>query len=175
MLHSPVPVIGFAAWSGTGKTTLLTRLLPILKQKGLRVGLIKHAHHQFEIDIPGKDSYELRKSGASQVLVCSKNRWALLSDRDFPEEPKLQQELQKLQTQDLDIILVEGFKHEHFDKIEIYRQEISKPLIYPEDQDIIAIICNPDISLSNAPQRLDINNLGAIAEFIMHYHNKAKL
>ena len=146
---------------------MLTKLLPILKQKGLHIGLIKHAHHQFEIDIPGKDSYELRKSGAAQVLVCSKNRWALLSDREYPEEPKLQQELEKLQTQDLDLILVEGFKHEHFDKIEIYRPEINKPLIYPEDKDIIAIICRPDIPLNNAPQRLDINNPDAVAEFII--------
>ena len=133
------PVIGFCAYSGTGKTTLLTSLLPLLKARGIRVGIIKHAHHSFDTDQPGKDSYELRKSGAKQMLVSSSKRWALITELFHKEnEASLQELLTYLHRSSLDLVLVEGFKHEAFPKIELYRSRLGKTAMYPEDKNIIA-------------------------------------
>ena len=118
MHHAKTPVLGFAAYSGTGKTTLLARLIPLLKQRGLRIGLIKHSHHNFDIDQPGKDSYRLRAAGASPVLLVSKYRRAVISELDGEQEPLLHEQLQYLGQAQLDLILVEGFRHEHFPKID---------------------------------------------------------
>jgi len=169
MLNSPTPVLGFAAYSGTGKTTLLRQLIPLLKEQGLRIGLVKHAHHAFDPDTPGKDSYELRKAGASQVLVASHQRWALFTEREQVAEPLLQEELQRLDHERLDLILVEGLKHERFPKIELHRPALGKPLIYPEDQDVIALAT--DAALPQAPgvPLLDLNDPAAIAEFVLEW------
>src|SRR3990172_697023 len=112
-------MIGFAAWSGTGKTTLLKKLLPLLRKRGLRVGVVKHAHHDFDIDVPGKDSYELRKAGATHVLVGSRKRWALVVEAGLEEDPSLATLLSHLATDDIDLILVEGLKPERIPNIHL--------------------------------------------------------
>lgn len=162
-----VPLVGFVANSGTGKTTLLTKIIPLLRQQGVRIALIKHAHHAFDIDTPGKDSYELRKAGARQVLVASQRRWALITETPQQQtEPSLAELLQQLDVAQLDLILVEGFKHEALPKIELHRQELQQPLLCKIDPHIIAVATNAaplaDITL---PQ-LNINDATSIAEFI---------
>ncbi|KAA6187810.1 molybdopterin-guanine dinucleotide biosynthesis protein B [Thiohalocapsa marina] len=142
-----VPLLGFAAFSGTGKTTLLEQLLPLLTAAGLRVGVVKHAHHQFDIDQPGKDSYRLRKAGASQMVVASGRRIAWIAERTSPaEEPRLADALAALDTAALDLVLIEGFKHEPYPKIELHRPSLGKPLLHPTDPSIIAIAS--DVALS---------------------------
>lgn len=167
MVKADKPLLGFAAYSGTGKTTLLKKLLPILTMQGLRVGMIKHSHHRFEIDIPGKDSYELRKAGAAQILLTSKHRWALIEDREEACEPQLQKELNRLDQSMLDLILVEGFRHEAFPKIELHRPSLGKPLLYPDDQNIIAIATDGQLTEPTKLTRLDINNVPAVADFVL--------
>lgn len=117
-----IPLLAIAAWSGTGKTTLLKRLIPELCAKGLRPGLIKHTHHDMDVDKPGKDSYELRKAGASQTIVASKQRWALMTET--PDEPELDLQwlVSRMDPDKLDFVLVEGFKHEPVPKILLFRQ-----------------------------------------------------
>lgn len=169
MIDYPLPLIGFTAFSGTGKTTLLIKLLPILKRKRLRIGVVKHAHHQFEIDQKHKDSYQLRKAGADQMLITSSRLMALIKEfSEEREEPKLEQALHALDPKKLDLVLVEGFKHERFPKIELHRPSHGKPLIYPSDPDIIAIAT--DSALPNTPdtlQLLDLNQPEEIATFIL--------
>lgn len=169
MLSFPLPLIGFSAFSGTGKTTLLTRLLPLLKEQGLRIGAIKHAHHQFEIDHQHKDSYRLRKAGADQMLVASRNLIALITEReDDQTEPELSDLLMSLDTRALDLVLVEGFKREHFPKIELHRPSLGKELLYPNDPNIIAIAT--DARLSTIPCHipvLDLNNPKEIVDFLL--------
>lgn len=162
-----VPVLGFAAFSGTGKTILLTKLLPILKAHGLRIGMIKHAHHSFDIDRPGKDSCELRKAGAEQMLIASRNRWALMVEADPPAEPQLQALLPHLDQNALDLILVEGFKHERFPKIELHRPSLGHPLLFPEDDTVIAIACDAPLPVRTSLPVLDLNDPGQIANFIL--------
>lgn len=164
-LKSGVPLIGFAAWSGAGKTTLLERLIPMLKERGLRLALIKHAHHDFDIDQPGKDSYRLRKAGAQQTLVASARRSALITEfDDGAAEPSLPRLLQQLDLAHLDLVLVEGFRHEPIPKIELHRASLGKPLIFPEDKNIIAVAC--DTPLAAALPQLDLNDVAALADFI---------
>jgi molybdopterin-guanine dinucleotide biosynthesis protein MobB len=160
------PVIGFAAWSGTGKTTLLVQLLPLLKQQGLRVAMIKHAHHAFDIDHPGKDSYELRKAGASPMLISSSRRIAIMIDKAEESEPDLQDLLQRIAADEVDLVLVEGFKQWAFPKIELYRAAVAKPLLYPTDEHIIAI-AHDGLSITPGIPQLDINQPEQIAKFIM--------
>lgn len=166
MLQSKIPVLGFAAYSGTGKTTLLKQLLPLLRARGLRVGMIKHAHHDFDIDTPGKDSYELRKAGANEMLIASGRRWALMVDTDREGDPILQEMLNRLDQDNLDLVLVEGFKHEEFPKIELHRPSVGKPLIFPEDSSVIAIATDGEMPQPDKPPVLDINDIQAIAEFV---------
>ncbi len=133
-IKSEIPVIGFAAHSGTGKTTLLVNLIPILKQQGIEVGVIKHAHHTFEIDQAGKDSYKIRKAGASQMLIGSKERWALMVEqKETSQTMRLQEYVSHLDHAKLDLILVEGFKPASIPKIELHRQELGNPLICKSD------------------------------------------
>jgi molybdopterin-guanine dinucleotide biosynthesis protein B len=169
MIDYPLPILGFCAFSGTGKTTLLKRLLPLLKLRGLRIGVVKHAHHQFDIDQPGKDSYELRQAGATQMLVASRKRmaWVKESPEESPE-PELQETLQVLDTNDLDLVLVEGFKQATFPKIELHRPSLGKPLMYPTMPGIIAIatdtpLADADIHLV----QLNLNQPAEIADFII--------
>ncbi len=160
-----LPIVGFAAHSGAGKTTLLTKLLPIFRARGIRVGMIKHAHHQFDIDQPGKDSYELRMAGAEQMLVASSRRWALMVEKKQETEPVLGQLLQQFDQQSLNLILVEGFKHEDFAKIEVHRAASSQSLLYPDDDTIIAVAS--DEPLSAKIPVLDLNRPEDVARFIM--------
>lgn len=168
LLHNP-PVLGIAAWSGTGKTTLLTRLLPLLRAQGLRVGMLKHAHHEFDIDHPGKDSYELRKAGAEQMLIASNKRWALMVEAPVQGDVALWDMLSRLDRSKLDLILVEGFKHERFPKIELHRAALGKPLLFPDDDAIIALAS--DMPVDTALPLLDINNPETIAAFVVNYCN----
>lgn len=166
LLHNP-PVLGIAAWSGTGKTTLLKQLLPLLRANGLRVGMLKHAHHEFDIDHPGKDSYELRKAGAERMLVASARRWALMVEAPQPGDVSLWDMLAQLGRDSLDLVLVEGFKHERFPKLELHRAAIGKPLLFPDDDAIIAVAS--DTPLDTALPQLDINDPAAIAAFILDF------
>lgn len=160
------PILGFAAFSGTGKTTLLTQLIPLLRAEGIRVGLIKHAHHDFDIDKPGKDSYELRKAGAAQVLVASSQRWALMVETPNQPEAQLGELITRLDQTALDLILVEGFRHVPFTKIELHRPALGHPLLCKEDNAIIAVASDAPLDLPNNLPLLDLNNPAAIARFI---------
>ncbi|GMR06866.1 MAG: hypothetical protein BMS9Abin25_1498 [Gammaproteobacteria bacterium] len=166
------PLLGFCAWSGTGKTTLLTKLIPLLSASGLQVGVIKHAHHHFDIDHPGKDSYLLREAGAKQTLVASRHRMAWIREiGEEQDEPSLTDALNALDLEKLDLILVEGFKHEHFPKIELHRPGLGKPLLFPDDNDIFAIACDSPIksgvSIRDGLSVLDLNQPEEIARFVI--------
>ncbi|NIY81338.1 bifunctional molybdopterin-guanine dinucleotide biosynthesis adaptor protein MobB/molybdopterin molybdotransferase MoeA [Vibrio hepatarius] len=168
MKHSlPIPLLGFAAYSGTGKTTLLEALLPKLTEAGLRIGMLKHAHHNFDVDKEGKDSYRLRKAGASQMLIASRNRYALMTET--PEaESEFDYLLGRFDCDKLDVVLVEGCKNIAFPKIELHREAIAKPWLYPNDDNIIAIASDSQLSDTLLPQ-MDINDLDAIAHFVIEY------
>ncbi len=150
-------VIGLAGWSGSGKTTLLARLIPLLTGEGLRVSTIKHAHHNFDVDKPGKDSWTHRQAGASEVLVVSITRWALMHELRGDAEPSLTELLGKLS--ECDLVIVEGFKREPIPKIEIWRAEVGKPLLHPDDPAIVLLTsddpcpqaCVPILPLSDLP------------------------
>jgi len=161
------PVIGFAAFSGTGKTTLLVKLLQIFTARGLKVGIVKHAHHSFEIDYPGKDSYELRKAGARQVLIGSRKRWALMSEMPEPPAAALEFYLRHLDRNGLDMILVEGFKPEAIPKIELYRPALGHPPLFTNDHSIIAIATDEVAAVDTPLPVLDLNQPGRIAQFII--------
>ncbi|MFQ6372099.1 bifunctional molybdopterin-guanine dinucleotide biosynthesis adaptor protein MobB/molybdopterin molybdotransferase MoeA [Shewanella sp. YIC-542] len=165
----PIPVLGFCAYSGTGKTTLLKQLIPVLKQRGLRLAVLKHAHHDFDVDIPGKDSYEMRKAGARQLLVASHVRWALMTEDPQESDPDLEHLLQQLEADQADLVLVEGFKKLALPKIELHRAALGKPFIYTEDPNILAVACCDDTQLPAQIQRLDINNIQQIADFVLQY------
>ncbi|MBM5031007.1 bifunctional molybdopterin-guanine dinucleotide biosynthesis adaptor protein MobB/molybdopterin molybdotransferase MoeA [Vibrio parahaemolyticus] len=167
-----IPIIGFAAYSGTGKTTLLEALLPKLTEAGLRIGMLKHAHHNFDVDKPGKDSYRLRKAGASQMLIASRNRYALMTET--PEaEAEFEYLLTRFDEDKLDVVLVEGCKNIAFPKIELHREEVGKPWLYPHDENIIAIASDSAELDSELPQ-MNINDLDAIAQFVLQYVQDAK-
>jgi molybdopterin-guanine dinucleotide biosynthesis protein B len=165
-LNSKVPVLGFAAFSGTGKTTLLTRLIPLLREQDIRIGVIKHAHHKFEIDYPGKDSYELRKAGAQQMLIASASRMALIREYEQDTEPQLADLVAKLDQTMLDIILVEGFRHVPFPRIELHRSALQKPLLCLDDKSIIALASDAPLKAQINIPVLDLNNPQQIATFI---------
>ena len=162
----PKPVLGFAAFSGTGKTTLLEKLIPQLTKQGIRIGMIKHAHHEFDIDKPGKDSYRLRKAGAQQMLIASSRRQALMTENETPQEPRLDELITHLDLDNIDLVLVEGFKNVSFPRIELHRKELGKTLLYPEDPGIIAVASDHLADCGELPA-LDINNAAAITEFII--------
>ncbi len=165
--HQGVTVLGIAAYSGTGKTTLLRKILPQLRAQGLRVAVIKHAHHSFDTDVPGKDSYELRKAGATQMLVASRHRWALISEMGDVSEPRLDELLPHLDHRNLDLILVEGFKTEMFPKIELHRPSLGHPLLYTLDRTIIAIASDALLTPSRNIEVLDLNRPEQITDFIL--------
>lgn len=172
MRDFPVPVIGFVAPSGTGKTTLLKKLVPVLVKRGLRVGYLKHAHHSFDLDVPGKDSYQIREAGARQVLLASKKRWALQSGQIAKgEDPSLQEMLAKFDTDRLDLILVEGFKHSAYPKIEIQRFNLGSPGLYPEDPDVIAVVTDHRLPGDKHPPELPLEDPETIADFVQRHLN----
>ena len=168
MQHAQVPILGFAAFSGTGKTTLLTLTIPVLKRLGLRIGLIKHSHHDFQIDDPGKDSFRLRAAGASPVMLISSHRRAIITEITPEREPRLDEQLQLFDQSELDLILVEGFKAEPFPKIELHRPSLNKPFLYPYDPAIIAIASDCRLETPDYLTQLDINQPEMIAGFILN-------
>ena len=167
--NAHVPVLGFAAFSGTGKTTLLLKILPLLKQRGLRLGMVKHAHHTFEVDHRGKDSFELRKAGADQMLVVSRERWALMVEAPRPGDARLDEVLLELDQGRLDLILVEGFKQEPFKKIELHRSELGQPLLFPHDDMIIAVATDGALTVPCPLPMLNLNEPVAVAEFVANW------
>lgn len=164
--NAQVPILGFAAFSGTGKTTLLKKIIPLLRLNELSVGLIKHSHHSFEIDYPGKDSHELRRAGASPVMLSSSHRRAIITEHRVIREPTLAEELAYFDQTGLDLILVEGFKRERFPKIELHRPALGKPLLFPADDTIIAIATDAEPAVEPNIPRLDINDPEQITRFI---------
>ena len=168
MSEKKIPIIGFAAFSGTGKTTLVTGVIPILKERGLKVGVLKHAHHNFVIDTPGKDSYELRESGAQQVMVASKQRIAWVMENEPEHEPGLFELLEYFAGQDLDLVIVEGFKHKPFTKIEVYRSGLKRPLLAKVDDHVIAVATNMPELVERDIETLELDDHDAIADFIIN-------
>src|SRR5579864_323319 len=146
-------VIGVAGWSGAGKTTLISRVIPYLREQGLRVSVIKHAHHSFDVDVPGKDSWVHRQSGAEEVLVSSVNRWALMHELRGAREPRLPDLLKKMSQ--VDLVIVEGFKSEPHRKIEVHRKANGKPLLFPTDPAIAGIATDASIETVLPVARLD--------------------
>lgn len=158
-------VFGLAGWSGSGKTTLLTRLLPAFRERGVSVSTIKHAHHAFDVDQPGKDSYRHREAGATEVMVSSERRWALMHELRGAAEPSLEQLLRHMSP--VDLVIVEGFKRAAVPKLEIYRPSIGKPLLASEDSEIVAIASDlPVAGLGQLP-RFALDDIGTIADFII--------
>lgn len=169
MIQFPVPLLGFAASSGTGKTTLLTKLIPLLKKKKIRIAIIKHSHHNVEIDNPEKDSYKLRKAGAQQTVIASPKRTSIIVEHPQQEDASLLQALSHLQTDTLDLVLVEGFKFEQLPKIELHRKTLGKPYFYPDDENIIAVASDCPVAEEDCTRnfvQLDINNPEEIASFV---------
>lgn len=158
-------VFGFAGWSGSGKTTLIERVIPAITTRGLRVSVIKHAHHGFDIDKPGKDSWRHREAGASEVLLISDERWVLMHELRGASEPDLAAQLACLSP--CDLVLVEGYKSVQIPKIEVHRPSVGKPLQYPDNPAIVAIAS--DESLDAPLPQLDLNNPAAVAGFILQH------
>lgn len=167
MISASIPIVGFTAPSGTGKTTLLEKLIPLLADSGLRVGLIKKSHHDFEIDHPGKDSYRLRKAGATTILLCSPFRRAIITEHDTRTEPNLTEELACIDQSKLDIILIEGFRNHDFPKIALHRQESEYPPDLSKDRSIIAIASDSVQAPAAGIPQLDLNNPLQIRDFIL--------
>jgi molybdopterin-guanine dinucleotide biosynthesis protein B len=158
-------VFGFAGYSGSGKTTLIVELIPRLRNAGLRVSTIKHAHHSFDVDRPGKDSHRHREAGAGEVIVTSVQRWVLMHELKGEPEPTLHEQLKHLSP--CDLVLVEGYKRESIPKLEIHRRVIGEPLLYPQDRNIVAIATDEPVT---APLPvLDLNDYDAIAGFLIRY------
>jgi molybdopterin-guanine dinucleotide biosynthesis adapter protein len=156
-------VLGIAGWSGAGKTTLLTRLIPVLTQRGLRVATVKHAHHAFDVDQPGKDSYEHRRAGASEVIVSSARRWVVMHEVGDAPEASLGELLRKVSP--CDLVLVEGFKRERLPKLEVFRPALGKPALHLEDERIVAIASDAAVPMSRLPV-VDLNDVEAVADLV---------
>lgn len=157
-------IIGLAGWSGSGKTTLLTKIIPCLKARGKSVSTLKHAHHSFDVDRPGKDSFEHRSAGAKEVLVVSGQRWALMHELRGQPEPDLPTLLRKLS--DVDLVLIEGFKRERFPKLEVHRVANGKPLLQPEDDWIVAIAADTKLADAAVPV-IDLNDIETVADVLL--------
>ncbi|EOL8987515.1 molybdopterin-guanine dinucleotide biosynthesis protein MobB [Cronobacter dublinensis] len=161
-----IPLLGIAAWSGTGKTTLLKALIPLLREKGIRPGLIKHTHHDMDVDTPGKDSYMLRKAGAAQTLVASAKRWALMTETPDEAEPDLYYLASRMDSSQLDVILVEGFKHDEIAKIMLFRKAAGREATaLTPDAHTIAIASDIPLPGNDLPV-LNLNYPAQIATFI---------
>jgi molybdopterin-guanine dinucleotide biosynthesis protein B len=158
-----VQVFGFAGYSGTGKTTLIERLIPRFVARGLRVSLIKHAHHAFDIDKPGKDSYRHREAGASEVLITSAQRWVLMHELRGEAEPDLAMQLSRMSP--CDLVLVEGYKRADIPKLEIHRPSTGKALLHPDDPNIVAVAADAPVRTSLPV--LDLNDYDAVVAFIV--------
>jgi molybdopterin-guanine dinucleotide biosynthesis protein B len=155
-------VIGLAGWSGAGKTTLLTRVIPYLGERGLRVSVIKHAHHAFDVDVPGKDSWRHREAGATEVLVSSTRRWALMHELRGANEPRLPELLAKMAP--VDLVIIEGFKREPLLKIEVHRAANGKPLLFPDDPGVVGIVT--DVAVETTLPVAHLDDVEAIAALL---------
>ncbi len=158
-------IFGFAGYSGSGKTTMIEQIIPRLVLEGVRVSLIKHAHHDFDIDRPGKDSYRHREAGATEVLVSSGSRWVLMRELRGEPEPTLAEQLRRFSP--CDLVIVEGFKKEPYPKIEIHRQATGKPLLYPDDPTVVAVAT--DEALPTALPQFGLEDYDAIAAFVLEH------
>jgi molybdopterin-guanine dinucleotide biosynthesis protein B len=160
-----VKVIGIAGYSGSGKTTLIEKVIPLLVAEGLRVSLIKHAHHEFDVDQPGKDSFRHRQAGCTEVLVSSGQRWALMHElRDAPEPP-LTEQLRHFSP--CDVVIVEGYKGEAIPRIEVHRKACDAPLLFPQDRHVVAIAT--DEPLETALPQIALDDAQGVARFIMRH------
>lgn len=157
-------IIGLAGWSGSGKTTLLAKLIPVLNARGLKVSTIKHAHHNFDLDKPGKDSYVHREAGATEVFISSARRWAQLHELADEEELHLRDIIGRMSP--VDLVIVEGFKRETHPKIEIYREAVGKPLLQPGDDWIVAIASDAPVPQAKVPV-LDLDDIETIADALL--------
>ena len=166
-------ILGIAGYSGSGKTTLIEKVIPVLVRSGLRVSLIKHAHHEFDVDQPGKDSYRHRHAGASEVLVSSSARWAMMHELRGAAEPTLQEQLKHFSP--CDLVIVEGYKSEAIPKIEVHRKAGHTPVLYPEDPNVVAIAT--DEPLDTTLPQVDVDDPEAVARFIVQHLglNRARL
>ena len=166
-------VVGFAGYSGSGKTTLVEKLIPVLKLRGLRVSVVKHAHHKFDIDHPGKDTFRHRQAGAFEVVVASQNRLALIREFEQPAELTVHQLIAELY-EGVDWVLVEGFKHSDLTKIEVWRASSGKPTRYADDDYVVAIATDSPGQLPTATLRpvLDLNDAEAVADFLVNNQNR---
>ena len=156
-------VIGIAGYSGSGKTTLIEKLIPMLAKRGLRVSLIKHAHHTFDVDVPGKDSYRHRHAGANEVLVTSSRRWVLMHELRGAAEPSFDDQIRHLSP--CDLLIVEGFKFAPIPKLEVWRKETGEALLHPNDPHIVAVAS--DVKVETRLPQFDLNDAAAIAAFIV--------
>ena len=166
------PLFGLAGWSGSGKTTLSTKLIKHFTKIGINVGTLKHAHHKFDIDKPGKDSYNLRKAGAKPVIISSKERFALIQENDQNEEKSLFKILEMFSKEPInkcDIIVVEGYKNENIPKLEVHRSIIKKPFLFKNDKNIFAIASDNE-KVTTIPS-LDLNNINSITNFLIHKYS----
>ncbi|OBA00700.1 molybdopterin-guanine dinucleotide biosynthesis protein B [Halomonas sp. G11] len=164
----PFPVLGIAAWSGTGKTTLLEQLLPRLRVEGIQVAVIKHAHHRFDIDQPGKDSYKLRSAGAAPMLIASRQRLALMQETPDGEEPDLNQLLAMVAVHQPDLVLVEGFKAWPLAKLVLYREGIGDAeILHSQGVEAVALQGEPPVALSAATTQLALDDSDAITRWII--------
>ena len=166
-------IIGIAGYSGSGKTTLIEKVIPLLVGEGLRVSLIKHAHHEFDVDQPGKDSWRHRQAGCAEVLVSSSERWALMHELRGAAEPTLQEQLRLFGP--CDLVIVEGYKKEPIPRVEVHRRSGHTPLLYPDDPHVVAVAT--DEPLDTALPQLDVDDAGAVARFIIQHLglNRARL
>jgi molybdopterin-guanine dinucleotide biosynthesis protein B len=159
-------VMGLVGWSGSGKTSVMVELLPILKEKGIKVSTMKHAHHRFDVDKPGKDSFRHREAGASEVLVVTSSRWVLMHESRDESEPSIESLIERMTP--VDLLLIEGFKTHHHPKLEIHRESEGKPLLCPDDPEIVAVASDrplPDLKIPC----LDLNDPALIVKFILRH------
>lgn len=157
-------IFGFAGYSGSGKTTLIERLIPLFTARGLRVSLVKHAHHTFDVDQPGKDSFRHRHAGCTEVLVTSSRRWALMHELRGAPEPTVEELVARMSP--VDLLLIEGFKHHAHDKLEVHRPALGKPLLAPGDPRVVAVASDAPLEGLPVP-RLPLDDIEAIAGFVV--------
>ena len=164
-----ISVIGFVGLSGSGKTTLIAGVIPFLTQAGLRVAVLKHARHGFDMDHPGKDSFRAREAGARQVLVASRDRWVLMGETlPRAEEPAFHELLGRFDSREIDLVLAEGFASESYPKIEVYRPSHGKPpKCWPEDPDVCAVATDELLAVGAPVVRLDLHRLDLVAEYVL--------
>lgn len=174
-LSFPFPVLGIAAWSGTGKTTLLEKLLPLLRERGLKVGVVKHAHHTFEVDHPGKDSYKLRHAGAEPMVIASRDRFALMQETPGQKEPDLAQLLAMMTPHTPDIVIVEGFKAQPISKLVLYRHGIGDATILTGPWvEAVALSQPSPVTLPVSVSLLDLDDPQMITSWIVAWMDRKK-